>query len=144
MRPGSLPADDERDDQGNVLPVTLGKTDHSCSTAFCNSCAIHCGSLFGGNCTGGPIFTRICQGQASFFPACFSSNNPSILMGTTGTRRLFASRPIPARKGCSLPSVVRSEEHTSELQSQSNLVCRLLLEKKKKNAFFMILHSFLI
>src|SRR2546427_11626145 len=29
--------------------------------------------------------------------------------------------------------VYRSEEHTSELQSQSNLVCRLLLEKKKKN-----------
>src|SRR2546430_8381011 len=30
----------------------------------------------------------------------------------------------------------RSEEHTSELQSQSNLVCRLLLEKKKKNQPF--------
>src|SRR2546430_6872290 len=30
-------------------------------------------------------------------------------------------------------SWLRSEEHTSELQSQSNLVCRLLLEKKKKN-----------
>src|SRR2546430_12396008 len=29
------------------------------------------------------------------------------------------------------PSTRRSEEHTSELQSQSNLVCRLLLEKKK-------------
>src|SRR2546430_7476533 len=29
----------------------------------------------------------------------------------------------------------RSEEHTSELQSQSNLVCRLLLEKKKKNSY---------
>src|SRR2546430_6631096 len=29
-------------------------------------------------------------------------------------------------------SLKRSEEHTSELQSQSNLVCRLLLEKKKK------------
>src|SRR2546427_3895794 len=29
--------------------------------------------------------------------------------------------------------VTRSEEHTSELQSQSNLVCRLLLEKKKQN-----------
>src|SRR2546430_9730473 len=28
---------------------------------------------------------------------------------------------------------LRSEEHTSELQSQSNLVCRLLLEKKKQN-----------
>src|SRR2546427_8565000 len=30
-------------------------------------------------------------------------------------------------------SWMRSEEHTSELQSQSNLVCRLLLEKKKKD-----------
>src|SRR5256886_10913984 len=30
------------------------------------------------------------------------------------------------------PARSRSEEHTSELQSQSNLVCRLLLEKKKK------------
>src|SRR2546427_8939497 len=34
----------------------------------------------------------------------------------------------------------RSEEHTSELQSQSNLVCRLLLEKKKKRAFRRITH----
>src|SRR3989475_7467516 len=34
---------------------------------------------------------------------------------------------IPARRG----KAARSEEHTSELQSQSNLVCRLLLEKKK-------------
>src|SRR5688572_32287460 len=31
-----------------------------------------------------------------------------------------------------LHAELRSEEHTSELQSQSNLVCRLLLEKKKK------------
>src|SRR5688572_32489558 len=31
-----------------------------------------------------------------------------------------------------LLAAARSEEHTSELQSQSNLVCRLLLEKKKK------------
>src|SRR2546430_5648085 len=31
-------------------------------------------------------------------------------------------------------TLTRSEEHTSELQSQSNLVCRLLLEKKKKVA----------
>src|SRR2546427_2671216 len=32
---------------------------------------------------------------------------------------------------------LRSEEHTSELQSQSNLVCRLLLEKKKNNVLMM-------
>src|SRR5690242_21402041 len=31
--------------------------------------------------------------------------------------------------------LVRSEEHTSELQSHVNLVCRLLLEKKKKNKY---------
>src|SRR2546427_6355017 len=35
-------------------------------------------------------------------------------------------------RGLMIDSVRRSEEHTSELQSQSNLVCRLLLEKKKK------------
>src|SRR5438093_8009997 len=32
-----------------------------------------------------------------------------------------------------VPTLRRSEEHTSELQSLTNLVCRLLLEKKKKN-----------
>src|SRR2546430_8472778 len=32
---------------------------------------------------------------------------------------------------------IRSEEHTSELQSQSNLVCRLLLEKKQKRNFVL-------
>src|SRR5688572_31499727 len=37
-------------------------------------------------------------------------------------------RQVAADKGLEF----RSEEHTSELQSQSNLVCRLLLEKKKK------------
>src|SRR5688572_31977946 len=35
-------------------------------------------------------------------------------------------------RGAAWKKMVRSEEHTSELQSQSNLVCRLLLEKKKK------------
>src|SRR5688572_31859116 len=45
---------------------------------------------------------------------------------TSGARRSRAHRD---GRG---PAEVRSEEHTSELQSQSNLVCRLLLEKKKK------------
>src|SRR5690242_21248403 len=39
--------------------------------------------------------------------------------------------PSPGRP-CSTPLHGRSEEHTSELQSHVNLVCRLLLEKKKK------------
>src|SRR5215469_18408672 len=51
---------------------------------------------------------------------------------------LFRSRDIrcragPAVRGCAPPPRARSEEHTSELQSRRDLVCRLLLEKKKKN-----------
>src|SRR5438034_8856776 len=38
----------------------------------------------------------------------------------------------PNASRCSSPATRRSEEHTSELQSHSDLVCRLLLEKKKK------------
>src|SRR3712207_8198320 len=49
-----------------------------------------------------------------------------------------AARPRPERRGGRLgrqrlPGGLRSEEHTSELQSRQYLVCRLLLEKKKKN-----------
>src|SRR2546430_9164658 len=49
--------------------------------------------------------------------------------------QLFEAMVQDARRFASLTEVLvgqaRSEEHTSELQSQSNLVCRLLLEKKK-------------
>src|SRR5690242_21324785 len=38
------------------------------------------------------------------------------------------------RSSCAQPRRARSEEHTSELQSHVNIVCRLLLEKKKKTA----------
>src|SRR2546430_5269278 len=38
-----------------------------------------------------------------------------------------------SRRGTAQPVRTRSEEHTSELQSQSNIVCRLLLGKKKLN-----------
>src|SRR2546427_8452227 len=49
---------------------------------------------------------------------------------TCCSRASDSVRPTPASGGT---VNTRSEEHTSELQSQSNLVCRLLLEKKKKN-----------
>src|SRR5216683_8188868 len=46
-----------------------------------------------------------------------------------------ARRPSATRAISSIPAgrSMRSEEHTSELQSRSDLVCRLLLEKKKTN-----------
>src|SRR3989442_9272167 len=44
--------------------------------------------------------------------------------------RLYSSSRFPRRK-----CFCRSEEHTSELQSRPHLVCRLLLEKKKKTTF---------
>src|SRR5256885_9484714 len=47
-------------------------------------------------------------------------------------RRTPGSRPSPRRARAARPR--RSEEHTSELQSPCNLVCRLLLEKKKKHS----------
>src|SRR6266566_8765350 len=40
--------------------------------------------------------------------------------------------PVPSRSIHTFTIAARSEEHTSELQSPCNLVCRLLLEKKKK------------
>src|SRR5829696_9681288 len=60
--------------------------------------------------------------------------------------RMFCrlNRPIsrPARIWPQVPPTVRSEEHTSELQSLTNLVCRLLLEKKKKKLLNnLILHK---
>src|SRR2546421_8956306 len=42
-------------------------------------------------------------------------------------------------EGCRHHSVERSEEHTSELQSRSDLVCRLLLEKKKTTSSLLVL-----
>src|SRR2546422_1922854 len=49
-------------------------------------------------------------------------------------RRIRLQRRSPARgRGSPRPGRARSEEHTSELQSRLHLVCRLLLEKKKKN-----------
>src|SRR2546427_607796 len=57
------------------------------------------------------------------------------VLSTTATLtpvRMPGSRPKTARWPAGAASSRRSEEHTSELQSQSNLVCRLLLEKKKQ------------
>src|SRR2546430_5004811 len=69
--------------------------------------------------------SRAAKDATSTIPIVFAiSGDPAALGLVVNLKRPEANVTGAAR--------VRSEEHTSELQSQSNLVCRLLLEKKKK------------
>src|SRR2546430_7537689 len=54
------------------------------------------------------------------------------MCGVEGYVESIATGLMAGMHVAAMVSGARSEEHTSELQSQSNLVCRLLLEKKKK------------
>src|SRR2546430_3327789 len=65
--------------------------------------------------------------RSTLFPytTLFRSGRPARAAHLPPGSAALATRGADALRG-------RSEEHTSELQSQSNLVCRLLLEKKKK------------
>src|SRR5438034_5679047 len=59
----------------------------------------------------------------------------SFELSSQAHKPMVRSGPVPAKRICSFDHRTisrRSEEHTSELQSHSDLVCRLLLEKKKK------------
>src|SRR2546427_7579943 len=75
----------------------------------------------------------------SNIPRTISKTVPDTLTGSLWRLHLLPG-DITLPKGVEVqvsdisPRDVRSEEHTSELQSQSNLVCRLLLEKKKKSS----------
>src|SRR2546427_1639201 len=63
-------------------------------------------------------------------PIFFLRERWTLLPVGAADRRAF---PPAGRRGLRGTAPARSEEHTSELQSQSNLVCRLLLEKKKSH-----------
>src|SRR2546430_12752260 len=56
-------------------------------------------------------------------------NPPQPARKASSIKRSYSASTICGKRGRT--AINRSEEHTSELQSQSNLVCRLLLEKKK-------------
>src|SRR3990167_10086037 len=72
----------------------------------------------------GRILMPLLNGQNHFWPTTSRKFHTWVWL-TQG--------PIKLQEGYSAAATgCRSEEHTSELQSQSNLVCRLLLEKKKK------------
>src|SRR2546427_2838671 len=75
--------------------------------------------------------------RSTLFPYTTLFRSRSVPCAVSGCRPCHAPRLPSASwnpRSCSAPHNCkrRSEEHTSELQSQSNLVCRLLLEKKKK------------
>src|SRR2546427_1909461 len=82
----------------------------------------------------GFIFLSACLGTTPQATTPAPASSP--LVGVTDTADTSAG-PIYVVDGNVVPpsalAAMRSEEHTSELQSQSNLVCRLLLEKKKMN-----------
>src|SRR3712207_6912221 len=59
-------------------------------------------------------------------------------------RRPFPRRRRNRRGSTRPPPCPRSEEHTSELQSRQYLVCRLLLEKKKKNQYTQLTNNTII
>src|SRR5436190_8910568 len=59
--------------------------------------------------------------------------SPKKAMTTRSVRRRRAASAAPLPMGRPAATIPRSEEHTSELQSHSDLVCRLLLEKKKQS-----------
>src|SRR5256884_1516749 len=64
----------------------------------------------------------------NFLPHHEPSTMSGARRGTSSGSAMMRLRPSPSRAS----SGKRSEEHTSELQSRLHLVCRLLLEKKKK------------
>src|SRR2546430_11144550 len=75
--------------------------------------------------------------RSTLFPytTLFRSAPPTASAGSDGS----GLHPPPS--GAPDAAQRRSEEHTSELQSQSNLVCRLLLEKKKKTISHKLLST---
>src|SRR5256885_6667537 len=77
--------------------------------------------------------------RSSTEPTLFSPTIPAILESVSSS---FSGSGEGGRKSLNLRSP-RSEEHTSELQSPCNLVCRLLLEKKKKTSSnpYIALHN---
>src|SRR2546427_5629446 len=73
----------------------------------------------------------VCSSDLSFWTAPARTTSPRKRWLRAASKRLSPAQAATAGRISACPNRSRSEEHTSELQSQSNLVCRLLLEKKK-------------
>src|SRR2546422_828016 len=78
------------------------------------------------------IFTSAAVWTTCFAPRIAFSSAPESVRSPTNTEQSAAPGSNPSREASRTRTRKRSEEHTSELQSRLHLVCRLLLEKKKK------------
>src|SRR5436309_3758666 len=76
----------------------------------------------------GRAFQEFCDFRVKSRTCSFFTRDNSAVVAAVLQRTLHVQELVRASSACR----VRSEEHTSELQSRENLVCRLLLEKKKK------------
>src|SRR5436309_12161248 len=74
--------------------------------------------------------------RSTLFPYTTLFRSPACgeCLCSIGSLRIVTCVRTRCRRRVRLPPASRSEEHTSELQSRENLVCRLLLEKKKTSA----------
>src|SRR5437660_7294479 len=93
--------------------VGLNNPRFGCGLAQCGACTVHL--------DGQPI-------RSCITPVSSVGNGKVVTMAGLGT----PEKPHPLQTAYVEEQVTRSEEHTSELQSRGHLVCRLLLEKKKK------------
>src|SRR3712207_7172341 len=75
-------------------------------------------------------YTTLFRSMVFCKPEAFTYSLP---LSVPVRRPLGVSKETAPACSCAVPSAIRSEEHTSELQSRQYLVCRLLLEKKKKS-----------
>src|SRR2546430_12213465 len=74
---------------------------------------------------------KVLEPTEQFAPRAWTPSARNVRPTSAGERPVNVT-PSTVKAICATMGRSRSEEHTSELQSQSNLVCRLLLEKKKK------------
>src|SRR3989454_8557232 len=128
--------DPERRQVFDLPPLKLEVTEHRVMRKECTACGhrnrgtfpegVACGASYGAGVKS--VLTYLNQGH--LLPSARSCEIVADLFAQPVSEGLLEA----AVTGCT-----RSEEHTSELQSPCNLVCRLLLEKKKNNKYSMII-----
>src|SRR3712207_6891570 len=88
-------------------------------------------------------YTTLFRSLPAPLPPTIATNSPGWIESETSCR--ISSPPLTAWvspvASIWIPRGSRSEEHTSELQSRQYLVCRLLLEKKKKLSLYHLPHT---